>query len=134
MELKSKLDHIISPGKTSNNIGDDVIGYFGVGSKRAVVALAEDVTIASRFNNLKTFFVHFDDDWIDIDPYWALDYSESKKTLPPNTTRIELFKLRTPLVDDDVRELKMHLARLCPIHQNGRHNTSQWRNTQSNLV
>jgi|SRR6185437_4041734 len=25
---EAKLDHIISPGKTSNSIGDDVIGYF----------------------------------------------------------------------------------------------------------
>lgn len=41
---ESKLDHIISPGKTSNDISDDVIGYFGVGSKRAVVALAQDTT------------------------------------------------------------------------------------------
>jgi|ERR1035437_2379460 C4-dicarboxylate-specific signal transduction histidine kinase len=37
---ESKLDHIVSPGKTTNAISDDVIGYFGVGSKRAVVALA----------------------------------------------------------------------------------------------
>ena len=107
---ESKLDHIVSPGKTSNHIGDDVIGYFGVGSKRAVVALAEDITISSRFNNLKTFSIHFDDDWINVDPSWLLNYVESKKTLPTNTTRIELFKLRTPLTDNDIQELKTHLA------------------------
>jgi len=39
-----------------------------------------------------------------------LDYSESPKQLPANTTRIELFKLRTPLTDADVKELKSHLA------------------------
>ncbi|MBU0621286.1 MAG: ATP-binding protein [Gammaproteobacteria bacterium] len=42
---ESKLDHIVSPGKTSNDIHDDVIGYFGVGSKRAVIALAQDIAI-----------------------------------------------------------------------------------------
>src|SRR5687767_869493 len=56
---ESKLDHVVSPGKTSNDVRDDVIGYFGVGSKRAVVALAEDIAIHSRFENDKSYTVKF---------------------------------------------------------------------------
>lgn len=42
---KSDLGLLLSPGKTTNNVSDNVIGYFGVGVKRAVVALAEDIKI-----------------------------------------------------------------------------------------
>src|ERR1051325_9690480 len=52
---ESKLDHIVSPGKTTNEVSDDVIGYFGVGSKRAVVALAEEIAIHTRFENERSF-------------------------------------------------------------------------------
>src|SRR5258708_27568571 len=58
---ESKLDHIVSPGKTTNDVSDDVIGYFGVGSKRAAVALAQDIAIHSRFENDKSFTVEFDE-------------------------------------------------------------------------
>src|SRR5437868_299510 len=64
---ESKLDHIVSPGKTTNDIHDDVIGYFGVGSKRAVVALAQDIQIHSRFERDKTYVVKLDEHWITQD-------------------------------------------------------------------
>src|SRR5579872_5530340 len=54
---EDKLDHVVSPGKTSNDVSDDVIGYFGVGSKRAVVALAENIAIHSRFQKGKSYTV-----------------------------------------------------------------------------
>lgn len=41
---ESALELIVSPGATSNTIDDNTIGIFGVGTKRAVVALAQDVT------------------------------------------------------------------------------------------
>lgn len=107
---EAKLDHIISPGKTSNDIKDDVIGYFGVGSKRAVIALAEDVTIHSRFEKQEAFAVHFDDHWITDDPKWELPYDVSKKQLPACTTIIELFKLRTPITEDEINNLQKHLS------------------------
>jgi phosphoglycerate-specific signal transduction histidine kinase len=78
---ESKLDHIVSPGKTSNAVSDEVIGYFGVGSKRAVVALAQDIAIYSRFENEKTYVVKFDENWIAHEPSWQLPYSESR---PPD--------------------------------------------------
>lgn len=107
---EAKLDHVVSPGKTSNDVRDDVIGYFGVGSKRAVVALAEDIAIHSRFENEKTFTVRFDEDWITQDPSWQLPYAESKKQLPPYTTQIELSRLRVHLSPEETEELKKHLS------------------------
>jgi len=107
---ESKLDHMVSPGKTTNDIHDNVIGYFGVGSKRAVVALAQDISIHSRYENEKTYTVKFDENWITQDPSWELPYSESQKQLTPYTTLIELNKLRIHLTPDEINDLKTHLS------------------------
>jgi hypothetical protein len=105
-----KLDHIVSPGKTTNDISDNVIGYFGVGSKRAVIALAQDIAIHSRFENEKSFTVKIDEHWITQDPSWQLPYAESQKQLTPYTTFIELSKLRIQLSSGEIADLKKHLA------------------------
>jgi len=109
---ESKLDHVVSPGKTSNDVHDEVIGYFGVGSKRAVVALAQNISIYSRFENEKTFIVKLDENWIEDDPSWMLPYSESKKQLSPYTTLIELSKLRIHITADKINELKTQLSEI----------------------
>ena len=107
---ESKLDHVVSPGKTSNDVHDDVIGYFGVGSKRAVVALAENIEIHSRFQNAQTFTVKFGEHWITQDPSWLLPYTESDKPLSPYTTHIELSKLRVHITPEAISELRVHLT------------------------
>lgn len=107
---ESKLDHVVSPGKTSNDTHDDVIGYFGVGSKRAVIALAENIAIHSRFENEKSFTVKFDDDWITHDSSWRLSYAESTKQLTPYTTLIELSRLRIHITESEISDLKKHLS------------------------
>lgn len=109
---EQKLDHIVSPGKTTNDISDDVIGYFGVGSKRAVVALAQDISIHSRYQNDKSFTIKFDDTWITDGGSWKLPYSESKIKLNPSTTLIELTRLRIRLDEPALIELKNHLSEI----------------------
>lgn len=107
---EQKLDHVVSPGKTSNDIIDDVIGYFGVGSKRAVVALAQDIAIHSRYQNDKSFTIKIDDNWINDGGSWKLPYSESKIKINPSTTLIELSRLRIKLDESELYELKKYLA------------------------
>lgn len=107
---EAKLDHLVSPGKTTNAVSDDVIGYFGVGSKRAVIALAEDVSIHSRFRNEKTYTVHFDEHWINDEPSWRLPYQESVKPLHPHSTLVELCRLRIHLDYDEIENLRTHLS------------------------
>jgi hypothetical protein len=107
---ESKLDHVVSPGKTSNDVSDGVIGYFGVGSKRAVVALAQDIAIHSRFENEKPYTVKFNEYWITEDPNWHLAYSESNRQLSPFTTCIELSKLRVHISPAEIDGLKQHLS------------------------
>ncbi|MCU7927395.1 MAG: ATP-binding protein [Candidatus Thiodiazotropha sp. (ex Dulcina madagascariensis)] len=109
---EDRLDHIISPGKTSNDIDDSVIGYFGVGSKRAVVALAKDINIKSRFSSGKTYLVKLDEDWITNDSSWHLPYAEAPTPLSPSSTEIELGRLRIHVSKDDTEELKVQLSEI----------------------
>jgi hypothetical protein len=111
----SDLALLFSPGKTTNEISDSGIGYFGVGTKRAVIALAQDVTIRTRFKNKQTCRIHFDDDWINQDEEWKLHYDVVQQRLSDNTTIIDLFKLRTPVVATDVDSLKRHLSEVYAI-------------------
>lgn len=104
------LGVLLSPGSTTNEISDDSIGYFGVGTKRAVIALAQDVTVLTRHKNRETCKIHYDDNWINEIEEWKLNYEVPQNDIAENTTVIELFKLRTPLTPEDVDNLRKHLS------------------------
>ncbi len=112
---ESKLDHVVSPGKTTNDIHDEVIGYFGVGSKRAVIALSQDIAIHSRFEHEKPYVVKLDEHWITEDPSWNLPYYESTLKLDPYTTLVELNRLRIQITSAEIAELKKHLREVYAI-------------------
>ncbi|MEE9176515.1 MAG: ATP-binding protein [Thermodesulfobacteriota bacterium] len=104
---ESELKFLVAPGETSNLPEDKTIGIFGVGTKRAVVALAQEVKITSRFKNCKTYQLEFDDDWLKDNewdlPYYVVEDIEDGKTV------IELHKLRIKITDDALSHLKKHL-------------------------
>src|SRR5205809_165760 len=60
---KADLGYIVGPGQTGTKPSDETIGIFGVGTKRAVVALAQDIRIKTRHAHDKTYQVDFDDNW-----------------------------------------------------------------------
>ena len=99
--------YIVGPGQTSNLPTDEVIGIFGVGTKRAVVALAQDVKITTRYGNEKTYQVEFDDSWLRTED-WKLPLYEVDE-IPEGTTIIELHKLRFVITDEAISQLKEHL-------------------------
>lgn len=100
---------IVSPGQTDLDQSASTIGIFGVGSKRAVVALSQDIKITTRRGNGKTFSLEFDDEWIKDEEDWNLDYFEVDD-IPEGTTTIELSKLRTPLDSEKIEALREHLG------------------------
>jgi len=102
------LKNLVAPGQTGNLPTDEAIGIFGVGTKRAVVALAQDVRITTRNGDAKTFMVEFDDSWLQ-DEDWTLPYYEVDSIMP-STTVVELQKLRIPLSDDAINRLKGHIS------------------------
>ena len=104
---KSELHFIIGPGQTGNLQTDQTIGIFGVGSKRAVVALSQDIKIKTRYQKDKTHLIEFDDTWLNNDswdlPVYAID------EISEATTIIELQKLRVNIDSKILSYLKEHL-------------------------
>jgi hypothetical protein len=104
---KSELELMVAPGQTSNLPTDTTIGIFGVGTKRAVVALAQDIKISTRYGKYKPYRIEFDDTWLES-PDWSLPVYEIDG-IPESTTIIELQKLRYKITNETLRKLKDHL-------------------------
>lgn len=103
------LDKLITPGASLDAGEGNTIGIFGVGSKRAVVALARDIKIATRSDdNAKTFQLEYDDSWLTSEG-WDLPYYEID-SLPEATTKIVLSRLRFRIEAADVSALQKHLG------------------------
>ena len=105
---KSELRYIVGPGQTGTTATDETIGIFGVGTKRAVVALSQDIKIKTRYAKQKTFQVDFDDNWLQDDS-WELPVYEVD-AIPASTTIVELQKLRVHITEDAIAQLSEHLS------------------------
>lgn len=107
---KEDLSLVVAPGHTLASGSDPSIGIFGVGSKRAVVALARDVRIRTRGSDApSTFLVEFDETWIDGSEDWELPCYRVDN-IAPGTTQIELSRLRVPVNQEVVDNLTKHLG------------------------
>jgi hypothetical protein len=104
---RADLRYVVGPGETGTNPTDETIGIFGVGTKRAVVALAQDVKITTRFSKEKTSQIDFDDNWLKDDD-WELPVYEVDE-IPEGKTIVELQKLRSQVTDEGIAHLKEHL-------------------------
>jgi Histidine kinase-, DNA gyrase B-, and HSP90-like ATPase len=105
---KDDLRFVVGPGQTGTDPTDETIGIFGVGTKRAVVALAQDITIKTRCGDDKTYQVDFDDQWLKDDD-WELPVYEVDE-IAEGTTIVELQKLRVQITDEVIAQLVDHLG------------------------
>jgi hypothetical protein len=105
---QSDLHLIVAPGYTGNPEHQEIIGMFGVGTKRAVVALAQEVRIRTRHSS-ETFQVEFNDDWIKESENWFLPV-DRVDNIPRGTTQIELTRLRKQITAETVSHLRHHLS------------------------
>jgi hypothetical protein len=116
---------LISPGGSRNAPEAEIIGVFGVGSKRAGVALGQRVEIRTRYKKRGSFELDITEDWL-RSPSWELASYEIPD-IPPNTTRVDISALRRSFTEADVEDLKLHLGETyswflkegCRIHVNG---------------
>lgn len=104
---QSDLYFVVAPGQTGNQPSEETIGIFGVGTKRAVVALSEDIKITTRYGKEPTYRVEFDQEWLQDDS-WELPYYEVNE-IDEGTTVIELQKLRLVIDEAGISKLKEHL-------------------------
>lgn len=105
---ESEIRLIISPGESRNEQDAESIGIFGVGSKRAVVALAQKTAISSRYKDKETMLIEIDDDWIKDDS-WDINVYKTNE-IPENTTIIELSSLRNVIEESEQDRLIQHLG------------------------
>ncbi len=106
---KEELHFVVGPGLTGNDVKADTIGIFGVGSKRAVVALAKDVKIRTRFGKGMTHIVEFDESWMQEDSWKLPVFTDG--AIDPDSTVIALQQLRVKTDQEDLEALRDHLAR-----------------------
>ena len=104
---RAELRYVVGPGQTGTSPTDETIGIFGVGTKRAVVALAQDIRIKTRCGHDKTHEVDFDDTWIKNED-WNLPVYEVDE-IAEATTIVELQKLRMQITDEAIAQLIDHL-------------------------
>jgi len=119
------LELLVAPGGSTNDPLASVIGVFGVGSKRAGVALGEQVEVRTRHGNGQSMAIEITKDWMKS-PDWDLPKYQIPN-IGPGTTEIEISKLRRPLTDEDIDALRQHLGETyaeflsenCAIEVNG---------------
>jgi len=105
---ESKLELLVRPGGTGNTRDQEGIGFFGVGSKRAVVALGENTTILSRHQTDKSYRIDIDKDWLQGDSWEMPAYVI--EPMSERTTIVEVSKLWTPITSEDEELLRRHLS------------------------
>jgi Histidine kinase-, DNA gyrase B-, and HSP90-like ATPase len=113
------LHKLIAPGSSSNDPNAEMIGVFGVGSKRAAVALAEVVSIRTREGSGQTFQIDITNEWMESDD-WDMPVYEVANG-PEGSTRLAMSSLRRQLTSSDVERLLPHFGAVyCTFLETGR--------------
>ena len=105
---QSELELLVAPGATRNDLGHETIGTFGVGGKRAAVALGEQVEIRTRAKGDKSLQLDITAAWLatedwDLAPYEIPD-------IVAGTTTVDISKLRKTFNESDVDRIRKHLG------------------------
>ena len=99
---------LLAPGGSKNDPRSEVIGIFGVGSKRAGVALGEHVEIRTRRSNERSLQLDITREWLESDD-WRLTAYEIPD-VERNSTQIDISHLRRPFVATDIGLLRRHFG------------------------
>ncbi len=107
---ESELRLLISPGASRGEMGLDLIGIFGVGGKRAGVALGELVEIRTRYGKSSTYQIDINSEWLGSDD-WDIDYFQVS-SISEGSTTVEISKLRQVFNENEVEKIKSHLGEI----------------------
>jgi hypothetical protein len=122
---KDDLYLLIAPGRSRNDPTAELIGVFGVGGKRSVIALAEQTEIRTRHRSEQTHELDITPTWIKSDDWRLPAYAVSN--IEPDTTIVNLSYLRSRITEDDVDRIRVHIGQTyswflkkgCIINLNG---------------
>ena len=105
---ESELRLLIAPGASREASSENLIGIFGVGGKRAGVALGELVEIRTRHKSEQSYRIRIDDEWLQTES-WDIDYTECA-VIGTSCTIVEISKLRQPFAKSDVDRIGRSLG------------------------
>ncbi len=105
---RDNLRVLVAPGGSLNDLKAELIGVFGVGGKRAGIALAQNVVIKTRFQEEESSQLDITPEWLASEE-WNLP-AYAIPDIEPSTTQIELSHLRRVLTQKDLDELRTHLG------------------------
>ncbi|TGL55258.1 ATP-binding protein [Leptospira wolffii] len=105
---KDNLHFVIGPGHSSNESSANIIGIFGVGSKRSVIALSPQITIKSKYKKQPTYTIEITDEWLKTDDWRFPIFQDGE--IEPNSTEIEMVKIRKVLNKDSLWLIRNHLS------------------------
>jgi Histidine kinase-, DNA gyrase B-, and HSP90-like ATPase len=105
---REDLRLLVAPGGSRNDPSGEIIGIFGVGSKRAGIALAEHLVIKTRFHDGETFELDITPEWLESDDWQLPAYAIPD--IEPYSTWADMSHLRRPLSQEDVETLATHLG------------------------
>lgn len=103
-----ELRLLVAPGGSRNDPNAELIGIFGVGGKRASIALGEHVEIKTRYKKQQTHQVNISKDWLATDDWEVPAYAIPN--IQPRTTTVEISQLRKPFTQEHADEIKTHLS------------------------
>lgn len=98
----SDLELLVAPGASRTGVTDELIGNFGVGGKRAGVALGERVEIKTRYSNEPTYALTIDNDWMNSETDWNL-VATLVEDIDAGSTQVKISELRQGI---DLRQVK----------------------------
>ena len=105
---EDKLRLLVTPGGSQGDPNAEMIGIFGVGSKRASIALGEQVEIRTRFRREATHQLDIDKTWLES-PSWELPNYEIPN-IAPGTTQIDISRLRRRFSGEDAEDIRVRLG------------------------
>jgi hypothetical protein len=105
---RGDLRYLIAPGASKNLVDSETIGLFGVGGKRAVIALGEHVTVQTCHGNGPSFQIDITKEWMESDD-WSMP-AYKIPSISQNTTRIECNKLNTEILEENIELLRLHFG------------------------
>jgi hypothetical protein len=103
-----ELRLLIAPGGSRNDPNAALIGIFGVGGKRASVALGEHIEIKTRYKNEQTYQLDITKDWLATEEWELAVYKIPD--IAARTTLVEISQLRNPFTKEDVENIRTHLG------------------------
>lgn len=103
------LELLVAPGASRGNVTQELIGNFGVGGKRAGIALGERVSIRTRFANDPTYEIVLDSQWLAAEDNWQLT-AEKVSDIDSGSTVVVISELRQGINLDQINTLEKTLG------------------------